>query len=442
MSERKSPITARGVASRVLVRVVRDESFAAAALEAELSRAAQLDDRDRALATELVYGVLRVFPWLVAQLDARAKKPTRGLPWDAQGALWVAAQQLFFMRVPAFAAVDEAVTAVRRAAGARVGGFANALLRKLAASRPKPNEQGALRVQARVESCPKELRDALERALGQDGARAFLSEIDPPPVGLRVTQAHARSEMIERIAAARPLAELREGALSPLCINAQRLGGRLHALPGFTDGELSIQEEGSQVVALSLGVRRGERVLDACAGRGNKTGVLALAGARVDACDRDSRKLERLDDDLSRLRTAATTFAVDWTVGSGDVHGTYDAILVDAPCSGIGTLRRRPELALRKLRPLAERTMEQRAIVRAVAPHLGEGGRLVYAVCSVLREEAEHVVEGCEDLLEAVPFASDVMSFDRVDATSCRLLPHVHGSDGYFLVSFRKRRTP
>lgn len=425
----------------MLVRVVRDQSFAAAALEAELSRVVQLDDRDRALATELVYGVLRVFPWLVAQIDGRAKKPTHSLPWDAQGALWVAAQQLFFMRVPAFAAVDEAVTAVRRAAGASVAGFANALLRKLAASRPKPSEQEALRIHARLESCPAELRAALDSALGQDAAHAFLSELQPPPIGLRVTHEHERAEIMERIRTTRAHAELRLGTLSPLCINAHRLGGRLQSLPGFAEGHLSVQEEGSQVVALSLGVRSGERVLDACAGRGNKTGVLALAGGRVDACDRDSRKLERLDEDLARLHTSAATFAVDWLVGSGDVQGTYDAVLVDAPCSGTGTLRRRPELLLRKSRPLVERTAEQRALVRAVVPHLKTGGRLVYAVCSVLRAEAEDVIAGLEDLLEAAPFAGGGTTFVPLDATACRLLPNVHGSDGYFIASFRTRKS-
>jgi 16S rRNA (cytosine967-C5)-methyltransferase len=418
---------------------MRDESFAAAALEAELSRAVQLDDRDRGLATELVYGVLRVLPWIISEIDARAKKPTRSLPWEAQGALWVAVQQLFFMRVPAFAAVDEAVTAVRRAAGGQVAGFANALLRKLASSRPKPDEQQALRARAMIESCSHELRQALERALGVEGARAFLSDTQTPSVGLRVGDEARRDETMASIVAARPLAELRAGTLSPLCINAHKLGAKPQSLPGFAEGALSIQEEGSQLVALSVGAGRDERVLDACAGRGNKTGVLALAGARVDACDRDARKLERLAEDLARLRTSATSFAVDWTVGSGDVHGVYDAILVDAPCSGSGTLRRRPELALRKSRPLAERTAEQRAIMRAIIPHLARGGRLVYAVCSVLREEAEDVVAAFEELLEPAVFASDPASAVAPDAKSFRLLPHVHGCDGYFLASFRKR---
>jgi 16S rRNA (cytosine967-C5)-methyltransferase len=108
------------------------------------------------------------------------------------------------------------------------------------------------------------------------------------------------------------------------------------------------------------------------------------------------------------------------------VEGTYDAILVDAPCSGVGTLRRRPELALRPLKALGDRTELQRAIVRRAASHLHRDGRLVYAVCSVLTEEAEEVVEGVADLLEPV--------------SSRRLLPAIDGTDGYFIATLRPRR--
>ena len=424
--------TARDVAARVLVRVVRDSSFAAAALEAELGRT-KLDDRDRAFVTELVYGTLRVLPFIESELDARAKKPTQGLPWDARAALWVAAQQIFFMRVPSFAAVNETVTAVRKVGGAKMSGFANAILRKLA-SAPKPDRSRAI-----FESCPRDLREPLVRALGDEGARQFLGEMSAPPIGLRVRTEDARDAMMRRIAEAKPNAELVEGRLSPLCINARGIG-KPQSLPGYAEGDLSIQEEGSQLIALSVSATKGERVLDACAGRGNKTGVLAISGATVDACDRDPRKLERLAEDLARLRVSANaTYAVDWTVGSGDVASEYDAVLVDAPCSGIGTLRRRPELALRERTPLAERTAMQRAIALGAAKHVRRGGRFVYAVCSVLREEAEDVVATfAEAGLEPAPFANEAAKNAAKDAASVRLLPYMHGTDGYFLASFRR----
>ena len=232
--------TARDVAARVLVRVVRDESFAAAALEAELGRAVQLEPRDRALATELVYGTLRVLPWIIAELDARAKKPTSGLPWEARGALWVAMQQIQFMRVPAFAAVDEAVSAVRRAAGPRVAGFANALLRRAAEARAKITtdaEANELRARAVRESCPRDMRDALAAALGEEDAARFLEETETPPMGLRVRDAASREGVMKKLAAARPNAELHEGRVSPLCILARGLG-KPQSLDEFRSGEI------------------------------------------------------------------------------------------------------------------------------------------------------------------------------------------------------------
>lgn len=166
--------------------------------------------------------------------------------------------------------------------------------------------------------------------------------------------------------------------------------------------------------------------------------MLAVAGATLDACDRDPRKLDRLREDLARLGVAPrSTYAVDWTVGSGEVSGTYDAVLVDAPCSGTGTMRRRPELLLRPQTSLTERTKSQRAIAAAAASHVRPGGRFVYAVCSVLREEAEDVIEGLP--LEPAPFADETTNAIAKGASSLRLLPYVHGTDGYFIASFRKR---
>jgi 16S rRNA (cytosine967-C5)-methyltransferase len=153
-------------------------------------------------------------------------------------------------------------------------------------------------------------------------------------------------------------------------------------------------------------------------------------------------KLEALARDLTRTRRAVrATYAVDWSVGSGDVPTDYDRVLVDAPCSGTGTLRRRPDLqARRSAGDLATLPLLQRAILSRVAGHVRPGGRLVYAVCSVLREEAEEVVASF--LAERTDYAA--ASFDAEPArtvapdgaASLRLLPHVHGTDGYFVASF------
>lgn len=437
------PPTARTVAADVVVRVVRDGAFAAAALDVALDRAVQLDARDRGLATELVYGTLRLHRWLEGRLGRHAKRGLGGLDPLVRAHLVVAAYQVLVLtRVPAFAAVSEAVSAVRAQRGERVGGFVNAVLRKIAAE-PRPGEAELAR--AALESADPSLAAAIVRAIGEEGALRLLgAHAEPPPLGIRVEREAERDTWLERLRAARPDARFELGRASPRAVLA-RGAGRLTDLPGFAEGAWTPQEEGSQIVALALGARPGEVVLDACAGRGNKTSLLARAvapGGAVDAADLHPRKLEQLEGDLARLGLAPrSTFAVDWSAGSGGVVGPYDRVLVDAPCSGTGTLRRRPEILLRRVEgDLPRLAGLQREILARAAALLRPGGRLVYAVCSVLVEEAEEVVAGAGALgLEPAPFDEPALSaLAGTGASSLRLLPHEHGTDGYFLASLRR----
>ena len=436
---------ARDVAARVLVRVAKDRAFASATLEAELARAVQLEPRDRALATELVYGSLRVEPWLLKEVGQFAPRGLDSVDARVRALLVIAAYQLFFMRVPAFAAVSEAVMAVKRERGPRMGAFANAVLRKVA-TRAETIEP-AERDEAIVVSTPAWLREGLERALTAEGALAFLKAgIESPAVALRVEVAAERDAWIERLRAAAPEASFEAGHVSPRAILA-RGAGKPQSLPGWSDGAWTVQEEGSQLAALAVGAREGETVLDACAGRGNKTGVLARAvgpSGAVDACDSGPSKLERLGDELARLELKVrATFAVDWTVGSGEVHGEYDRVLVDAPCTGVGTLRRRPEIGLRReATDLAAMAREQLAIASRAAEHVRPGGALVYVVCSVLHEEAEEVIAAllaARPELTPAPFDAPEARAVAGDAPSFRVLPHVQGTDGYFVAMLRRR---
>jgi 16S rRNA (cytosine967-C5)-methyltransferase len=214
---------------------------------------------------------------------------------------------------------------------------------------------------------------------------------------------------------------------------------------GFQQGSFVVQEEGAQAIALLLGVREGERVLDACAGRGQKTSLFAEQvgpGGAVWATDVYPKKLAALCADFERLGLPAPeTRAVDWTVGVGDVPADFDRVLVDAPCTGTGTLRRRPEIAARlqpadpaRLSALAE------SILRSAATRAKPGGRVVFAVCSVLEEECEALVERVLDLLEPVPFDSPELSGVLGEsATSLRIGPSRFATDGYFAASFGKR---
>lgn len=438
-------MNAREVATQVIHRVGHDGAFASAALEAELSQAVDLDARDRALATELTYGSLRFLPWLEKQIEPFAPRGTKKLDPRVRAVLLVASYQLFFTRIPAFAAVSQAVGSVRALRGERLAAFANAVLRKVAA---RAGEMGEVdRGAALVDGMQPELRESLERALGSQSSRDFMaSAVDAPPIGLRVEVPSERETILLRLREMPGDGRFELGGVSPIAILARGVG-RPQSLPGWKDGSWSIQEEGAQLAALALGAKPGDVVLDACAGRGNKTALLARAvgpSGAVDACDSIPSKLDRLREELTRIGLAPrATFAVDWTVGSGAVPSGYDRVLVDAPCSGIGTLRRRPDMGQRRHRSdLAAFARTQISIATRAARHLRPGGTLVYVVCSVLREEAEDVVAG---VLEAVPELAPA-PFECPDAravageaASFRLLPHVHGTDGYFLAHFLYR---
>jgi 16S rRNA (cytosine967-C5)-methyltransferase len=213
----------------------------------------------------------------------------------------------------------------------------------------------------------------------------------------------------------------------------------LHDHPLLAAGSASGQEEGAFLAAELLPLRAGARVLDACAGRGTKTAALAeraCADSRLVAADVNPDKLRRVPLELARLGLPPVeTVAVDWSVGSAGLAGPFDAILVDAPCSGTGTLARRPEIRWR-LAPddVARLVRLQAAILARTADLLAPGGTLLYVVCSLLPEEGPEQVRS---LLDARPDLSPVpRSFASppwlVLAHGAALLPHATGTDGFF----------
>ncbi|MBL8740749.1 MAG: Sun protein [Myxococcales bacterium] len=441
---------ARVRAARVLERVWVDHAFAAAVLDSELS---DLDPRDAALATELVYGVLRTESFLEAELleFARSGRLVDSAP--ALAHLLMGAYTMAFLdRIPAFAAVSAAVAGVTAAIGKQPGGFCNAVLRAYArkletTGRPSPEK-------AALESAPGWLRGALRRSLGRKGAEQFLSarpDTDDrpgpvaPPLGIAVGDRTARDSVLAKLAAAAPEGTFVASALSAHGIVARGVGSPSR-LPGF-EREWIVQEEGAQVIALACGAKPGDNVLDACGGRGNKAWLLShLVGdtGSVILADKFPDKVERW---LARAPFPGRTtgVAIDWSVGTGGLARDRDLVLVDAPCSGIGTLRRRPEIARnRDGTELAELAAQQIAITRRAATLCKPGGRLVYAVCSVLAEECEQVVaaltaEGEGPRLTPLAFTgSEIAAIaDAPEPTSFRLLPHRHGTDGYFVAQLR-----
>lgn len=416
---------ARRIASRVVERVLRDAAYLSRALDAELARHPQLSSRDRALCTELSYGSVRTYAFLVTALEKYAKRKLPAKDSELMAELVVAAYQILLLeRVPASAAVNAAVSQVRRKRGARVAGFSNGLLRNLARHEPKAERQVAV-----LASLPSWLHQRLG-TLGREELLALVGAGAPPPLVARLVGGGTRPP---EFASARPCR---------WACNAFELSGPLTAdqRRGRT---WVVQEEGAQLIGWALGAGPGDQVLDACAGRGGKTSLLAeiLRGnGCLWAVDAHPHKLETLRRDFERLGLdPPRTAAVDWTAGQGPVPHGFQRALVDAPCTGSGTLRRRPELLLRLKPDDPVRMGElQETLVRSVATRLVPGGTLLYAVCSVFEEEAEAVVERVGDILEPTPFASPVVQkLAPAGQSQLRLLPGAHGTDGYFLANLR-----
>lgn len=304
----------------------------------------------------------------------------------------------------------------------------------LPAPRPPPPGLGARY------SFPDWLAAELARAAGTD-AEPLAAALDlPGPVFLRANLLRTtRDELAARLAAEG--VATRPGALARACLAVTSPRPNVYGLAAHREGLLEVQDEGSQLLGEAVGARPGEMVLDACAGAGGKTLLLAAAvgpAGRVHAVDPDGDRLRRLRTRAARAGAAAIV----------EVHGAsprpglvVDRVLVDAPCSELGALRRGPDLRWR-LQPssLAALPALQRALVGSALRHLRPGGTLVYATCTFRREEDEEValaVEADHPALERVPppVPAEVLTPDRF----LRTWPHRHGTDAFFAAAWRLR---
>ena len=444
---------ARRLAFEVLLRVESSEAFADVLLARRLADAS-LAPREQALATRLVYGTLA---WQ-GRLDFHLAQLLRDMAVDhldppVRAALRLGLYQLLFLdRVPAYAAVDASVR-LARVAGAGASGLVNAVLRRAAAlgtaGLALPPTDGDPVGRLAVEwSHPRWLVARWADQCGPEALPALLAaNNNGAPTALRAnrlvtTRDALRAELSAEGIPSTPATWAPDGLL------VERGAARLRTLRAWDEGRFAFQGEASQVIAPLLGLEPGMRVLDACAAPGGKTAHLAaLLGHRalVVALDRRPGGLRRVLAETRRLR-ARTVVAAGGDARRSPLTGSFDAVLVDAPCSGLGTLRRHPELRWRR-RPedIPRLAALQRQILAGVAPLLRRGGVLVYAVCTLTTEENEQVVAAVstadprlmvEDARDHLPPAAAPLA----DAKGfLRTLPHPHGLDGFFAARLRAR---
>jgi 16S rRNA (cytosine967-C5)-methyltransferase len=435
----------------VLERVLSGGAFADLALEAELERH-RLAPRDAALATELVFGTLRWQRYLDWILAPHSRRPLERLDPRPLVLLRMTAYQLVFLeRVPAFAAVDDAVTLSRegRDVGPGVPPFVNAVLRAFArrGAREREPSPPADPVEALALRCsfPTWLAARWVGRYGPEDAEALMRALNErPPLTLRTnTLRLTRDALAERLAAEEGV-RARATAYAPEGLVVEP-AGRPAAWRAFADGGFAVQDEASMLVARLLDPRPGDTVGDVCAAPGTKSAHLAQLmdnRGRVVAMDPQPARLRLVGETAARLGVSI----VETREGEVESLGPHlarscDAVLVDAPCSNLGVLRRNPEVKWRR-RPgdVLASAARQRAILGAAAAMVKPGGRIVYATCSLEPEENDEVVAalmaGTPDLVLDPP-ADFPIAPDATGAVRC--LPHRHGTDGF--TAFRLRRT-
>lgn len=440
-------MTGREIAFQVLRRVEEGGAFASRALDAALAQAGALEPREAGLATELVYGTLRRALSLDAALSLHASRPLSEVDPAARVALRLGAYQLLHLGTPPHAAVSEAVSLARSAEHGRAAGFVNAVLRALARDpRPAPApslaEDPAGHV-ARVEALPRWLAEEWVAWLGAEEALALARAMNQPaPLTLRSPQ---RDALLARLAPAElgaaPTARSPDGLL---------VRGSVQAVARGAGGiPFQVQDEAAQLVSLyAAGDLRGRdaRVLDACAAPGGKTFHLAELlgpGGEVVAVELHPRKAEELRKEAERRGLGARVRVVCADAARpvpGLIPGSFDAVLVDAPCTGTGTLRRHPELKLRREAGDPGRMAEtQGAILAACAGYARPGAPVTYSVCALTRAEGPGIAAWAlgQGLSRAAPpahFPADALT----SAGDLLTLPHRHGCDGFYAARLRR----
>lgn len=448
--------TARGVALDVIRAVRTDDAYANLLLPRALHRAG-LHDADAALATELTYGTLRRQGTYDAVIALAAERDPARIDPDVLDALRLGAHQLLSTRVASHAAVNESVAQVRRASGARAAGFANAVLRRI--SRDTPGDWMA-RIQEHARSDDERLSlrtahpvwiiRALRRALRAqdrgDELDALLAADNQAPHVTMAALPHA-AEIPRGLARTR---------YSPIGFRAP--AGDPEHLIAASEGRLRVQDEGSQLAALALSravpAEPGERWLDLCAGPGGKTAVLAaearLAGVTLEANEPVPARAGLVRRALAGVAPDIRVSERDGRERGTDLPGSYDRVLVDAPCTGLGALRRRPEARWRKSPADVEALARlQGELLRAALQAVRPGGLVGYVTCSPHLAETAAIVAGAVESGAADPVDTRAV-LRRIARTppelpapvdgsaGAQLWPHRHGTDAMFIALLRR----
>ena len=397
-----------------------------------------LPARDRGLAQELAYGVLREFEPLAFLADGLVK--SRPKPAEVFALLLVGLYQLLHTRVPEHAAVHATVDAAAKLKAQRMGGLINGVLRSFMRERDDRLALLAKADPAVRHALPGWLWKRLVKDWPDEHEAVAEALRQHPPMTLRVNEAKTdRDAYLGRLATAEIGAEITHHA--PLGITLTR-AMPVDRLPGFAEGEVSVQDEAAQLCATVLSLKPGQRVLDACAAPGGKTLALMEKQPALSmlALDSDAVRLERVRENLVRAGLSADTLAADagepgrWWDGK-----VFDLILLDAPCSATGVIRRHPDIKrLRRPDDIEALARQQDRLLDALWPLLAPGGRMLYMTCSILREENDARMAAFLARQDTVTEQVIVADWGRALPHGRQILPGEGGMDGFYYCLLEK----
>ena len=447
-----SPPTVREIATGILLKVETGKAYADLLLDHTL-RAKSLSLLDRALLTELTYGTLRWRGRLDAFLKRLVRRPLQDIDPFVRNLLRLAFYQLLFLdRIPEYAAVNEAVEMAKRHAGAGAAGFVNGVLRsflreKKTVAKPDLNERPTSAL-AEYWSHPQWLIDRWMNYFGADEIEALLAANNKEaPLVLRTNVAQGtRHGLIEFLQSCDIKAMGTPWSSEGIIVQSKVV---VDQLPGFHEGRFQVQGEASQLVVYLLEPKPGERILDACAAPGGKTTHIAELmndTGQIIATDISAKGLRKIEENAERLRLkSVSTSKADLSKPLEKfLSAPFDRILVDAPCSGFGTLCAHPEIKWNRGEADIKRLTElQKKILTRAAAYLKPSGVLVYSTCTLIDDENEKIVENflkrhCEFILDD---AADYLPHEAKSLVRDKYfmaLPHRHQTDGFFAARMRK----
>ena len=431
---------ARDTALHVLVSCRTAGAWADAALKANLRRDG-LSGAEAALCSRIVYGVMQNRLLLDFYLGAYCSQKIDHLQPPLAEILRVGAYQILFLnKVPHSAAVNQAVEQAKANGRAKASGLVNAVLRQVSRNKnhlpPIPDRDEIQHLSIRY-SHPKWLVKRLLTLLGREAAEAALAADNAPaPLTIQVNPLKTNAEALAAALESSGVT-IQAHPWVPGCLELEHAGD-LTALAPFQDGKFLVQDPAARLVSQIAGVRPGMRVLDVCAAPGGKSFSAAFQmedRGEIVACDLHENKLKRIREGAERLGlTCIRTEAADGRVFRPEWEASFDVVLVDAPCSGLGIIRKKPDIRYKKPDDMFALPVIQRAILDNAARYVKPGGTLVYSTCTILPEENEGVTDS---------FLAEHPDFGRTPFTlpspagetegQVTLWPHRHDTDGFYI---------